>query len=566
MKIFKTRDRETIKWMSSVSRKMRIPVILLTILTAIQASFGVFFALLSKDFINSAVYHDYDGIIRYLIYIVTFTSVFLLMKVGIIFFQEYTVARLEIIFRTRMFKEILAKDYGTITTYHSGDLLNRLTSDVQIVANGCATIIPSVGALLTKFIVALAVIVSIDYKFALIFIVGGILLFIFSRLIKSRTKKLHKQNQETEGKTRSFIQEAIENMLVIKVFSNEEKIAEKAAELQEDNYKVKVKRRRLGIFTNTSLNSVMQFSYLYALAWGVFGIYSGTIDYGTLTALTQLVGQVQTPFTGASSILSKWFALSASAERLIDICNIQNENIERLHMSKKSAEKLYSNLESINFENINFSYDRNTVLEDASLKIDKGDFVAIMGISGIGKSTLLKLLLGIYKSDAGDIYFKLNDATKVKADYKTRALFSFVPQGNMLLSGTIRENVAFLRDNISDEEILEALRISCADEFLSEFPNGIDTVIGEKGIGLSEGQIQRIAIARAIVTNAPVILLDEATSALDEATEEKFLNNLKSLNRVTCIIISHKKAALKICNKHIAIVEKAIADLTDVDM
>lgn len=192
------------------------------------------------------------------------------------------------------------------------------------------------------------------------------------------------------------------------------------------------------------------------------------------------------------------------------------------------------------------------ILDNTSLKVNKGDFVAITGISGIGKSTLLKLLLGVFNVKGGNIELKLQNGV-LPVDKHTRKLFSYVPQGNMLLSGTIRDNLTFINTNASESEIEEAVRISCADEFINELPDGLNTVIGEKGMGLSEGQVQRLAIARSMLSESPVLLLDEATSALDEETEKKFLTNLKKLKDVTCIIVSHKKAALEICNKYVRI-------------
>ena len=221
------------------------------------------------------------------------------------------------------------------------------------------------------------------------------------------------------------------------------------------------------------------------------------------------------------------------------------------------VELVYDELKSINFNNISFSYDRDIILDNTSLSINKGDFVAIMGISGIGKSTLLKLLLGVFKVQEGNIEVECEDGI-IPIDYHTRKLFSYVPQGNFILSGTIRENLTFINTHATDDEIKEAIKISCSDGFISDLPDGIETVIGERGIGLSEGQLQRLAIARSLLSNSPVVLLDEATSALDENTEKEFLTNLKELKNKTCIIVSHKRAALEICNKHVQIIDSKI--------
>lgn len=190
------------------------------------------------------------------------------------------------------------------------------------------------------------------------------------------------------------------------------------------------------------------------------------------------------------------------------------------------------------------------------MTIEKNDFAVISGISGIGKSTLLKLLLGVVKPSAGGIFIDFKEE-RIPANKNTRALFSYVPQGNFLLSGTIRDNVKIVKERAKDEDILKAIEVACG-EFVYDLPEGLDTVIGEKGLGLSEGQVQRLAIARAILSNAPVILLDEATSALDEETEERLLRNLRNLHNKTCIIISHKKAAYEICNKEIVIKDQNI--------
>ena len=274
------------------------------------------------------------------------------------------------------------------------------------------------------------------------------------------------------------------------------------------------------------------------------------MTYGTVTAIIQLVNQVQSPFVSLSGIMPKYYTTIASAERIMELDDLPNEK----EINKKEIDVLdtYKNLNSVEFENISFKYDRDIILDNTSLSIKKGDFVAIMGISGIGKSTLLKLLLGVFNLNFGKIYLDTNNG-KIPIDKNTRRLFSYVPQGNMLISGTIKDNITFINPDASDAEIEKAIRISCAKQFIDELPLGLETVIGEKGLGLSEGQVQRLAIARSLLADSPILLLDEATSALDEKTEKEFLTNLKALDNVTCIIVSHKKAALDICNKTIQI-------------
>ena len=226
-----------------------------------------------------------------------------------------------------------------------------------------------------------------------------------------------------------------------------------------------------------------------------------------------------------------------------------------------NAAETYRKMQNIDVQDITFRYDEDkTVLENCSCVIQKGDFVSITGMSGIGKSTLFKVLLDIYPFEAGEAVLCTSEG-RLPLTGSTRTLFAYVPQGNMLFSGSLRDNLLFMaHENVSDEQIRKALECACAAEFVDALPEKLDTVIGENGVGLSEGQIQRLSFARALLSGAPILLLDEATSALDEATEAKLLTNLKALDNRTCIIVTHKKAALAVCNRHFVIKDKKIVE------
>ena len=295
--------------------------------------------------------------------------------------------------------------------------------------------------------------------------------------------------------------------------------------------------------------------YLFALGWCAIKVSMKAMTYGTLTAVLQLISQIQTPFVSITKMFPQYYAVLASAERIMEIENITNE--ESIY-EKIDVKQTYDKLESIRFNNIKFNYGRETVIEHGDAMLNKGDFVAIRGISGIGKSTLMKMLLGVFKPQQGTIDICLENGKTIQASPDTRCMFSYVPQGNYLFSGTIRENILMINPNASDEEVSQALKLSEIEDFIEKLPDGLDTVIGEKGLGISEGQAQRLAIARALISNAPIILLDEATSALDKNTEEKVLDNIKKLNKKTCIIITHKAAALEVCNREFIIKDKQL--------
>ena len=257
---------------------------------------------------------------------------------------------------------------------------------------------------------------------------------------------------------------------------------------------------------------------------------------------------MQTPFASLSGVLPQYYGIIASCERLRELEALDAEPPR----AAVDAEKLYAALREIAFEDVSFGYDRERVLEHAQCVIPKGSLTAITGRSGHGKTTMLKLLLGIYPVDGGRIVFR-TDGGEIPASAETRALFAYVPQGHLMFSGTIRENILFVRGSAPQNEIDEALAVSGADEFVRELPDGLDTRLGEKGLGLSEGQVQRLAIARALLSGAPVLLLDEATSALDERTERELLGRLRGLKTRTVVIISHRRAVLEVCDHHIDI-------------
>ena len=548
-------DFATLKWLWNTFHKERWQVVIITFTCAISASLTVVYADFSKRIINAATEeHSMERVIQCAIGFFILITVQLILNLVSASFADRCKARIEVTLRKHILDSVIKKDYQGVTKYHTGEIQNRMTNDVTTISEGFTSILPDLIYFVVKLVCAFIYLVVIDKFFTLVFVVGGFAVLIFSLMFKKIVKKLHKKVQESEGTVRSFIQEILTSLLVIKSFNVENKVEKEAEDLMELNYRTKMKRRMFSIMARAGVSASFNLGYVFALAYGAYRLVNG-IDYGTVVSMLQLVNQIQQPFASLSNMLPKYFGLLASAERIIELDKI-NDEFEH-NNSDINAIDTYDKLQSINFENITFGYDRDVILDNTSLKIDKGDFVAIMGISGIGKSTLLKLLLGVFRIDSGSITLDVGDEA-IPVDCHTRKMFSYVPQGNFLLSGSIRDNLTFINSDVTDEEIKEAVRISCADQFVYDLPQQLDTVIGEHGIGLSEGQLQRLAIARSILSKSPIMLLDEATSALDEATELRFLKNLKEMQDKTCIIVSHKTAALEICNKHIKIIDSKI--------
>lgn len=544
-----------LKWIFSVAKPTLPFLAFVVVLNGIAASLGTVTALVSKELIDNAVAGLAGGLVKFCAVYVAVTVFQILLNVLLRYLSEKCRAKLDIAYKKRLFSSQLKKQYGCIRAYHSGELINRLTGDVGVITDAVTNILPSVAGIAVRLVCAFAVLVYLQWQFAVVFAVGGIMVYTVTRFMRGKIKSLHKDVQKAEGRARSFWQETMENLLVVKSFCAEQKSEQKSDELMELHYKARMKKASLGALSSGASHAIIRTGYLFALIWCAFKLLTGEMSFGSLTAITALVGQVQQPFMSLSGIVPKYYSALSSAERIMEIENLPDE--KKPHENTVGdVKEAYEKFRGINIENVCFAYDKNSpenVLSNLDLYINKGDFVSITGSSGIGKSTLFKLMLDIYEPQDGKIEFEFTD-NSVGVCPEMRKLFAYVPQGNMLLSGTIRENLLFMSDKADEQSIELALKIACADEFVENSALGLDTVIGEGGLGLSEGQIQRLSVARALLCDCPILLLDEATSALDEKTEAKLLDNLKKLTDKTCFIVTHKPAALAICNRRLSIV------------
>ena len=570
-------ENKTLKWLFTVpDTTSKLRIVLLTVIQGANGASGVLYALLLRAIVDAAVGRDGAGFLRGVLLAVLLMAAQLTLRALIRWLSELCRGTFENTFKRRLFSVLLRKDYGRVSAVHSGEWLNRLTNDAVVVARGYAEILPGLAGMAIKLISALVMIIVIQPVFAAVLIPGGALLVLLTWLFRKVLKRLHKAMQESDGRLRVFLQERIGSMLMIRSFASEKQTEAEAEEKMRDHLSARMRKNRFSNICNIGFGTAMSGMVLLGVAWCGYGILKGFLSFGTLTAVTQLITQIQSPFANISGYLPKFYAMQASAERLMEAESFDDDSDEP-PMSLAEAEARYEGgLRSLGLRDASFTYlppadaggagetDMPEALGSVSVEIRRGEYVAFTGHSGCGKSTVLKLLMCVYKLDSGERYVSLSDGEE-ELTARWRRLFAYVPQGNQLMNGTIREIVAFSDASRAgdDEAVAKALRIACADEFIGELENGADTLLGERGAGLSEGQLQRVALARAIFSGSPILLLDEATSALDEATERRLLQNLRSMTDRTVVIVTHRPAALSICDRVLRFTEEGVLDVTD---
>ena len=551
-------------------------IVALTLVQALLGGSGVLYALLLRGVVDAAVGGSRTAFWQNLILIIALAAGQLLLRAVVRWLTELTKSTFENTFKKRLTETLLKKDYLRVSAVHSGEWMNRLTNDTVVVANDYTEFIPGLVGMAVRLVSALVMIIAIEPLFAAILIPGGGMLALFTILFRKIMKRLHKKVQESDGKLRVFLQERIASLLMLRSFAAEEQTLARAEEKMHAHKAARMRRNRFSNLCNIGFGAAMTGMYLLGVGWCGYGILVGTISFGTLTAIMQLVSQVQAPMANITGFLPRYYAMLASAERLMEAEHFEEDGEKAKPLSEIIP--FYQNrLSVIGLKDVFFTYypvsddaqriektDMPVVLENLSIKIRKGEYTAFTGASGCGKSTALKLLMCVMHPDAGTRYYTDKQGENCELTSAYRRLFAYVPQGNYLMSGTIREIVSFAEPDLTsdNERLHHALRIACAEEFVSELEQGVDTLLGERGTGLSEGQMQRIAIARAIYSQSPILLLDEATSALDAATEQHLLENLRTMTDKTVVIVTHRPAALSICDRVLSFTESGIEDIT----
>lgn len=541
----------TLRWLCSVTGRTGGLTLWLLLVQSVLALCGVGYALVLRALIDAAVAGLRLQFLRSTAWLIGLILFQIALRAVDRHLSEYTRATLENRFKGRLFATLLQKDYAAVAAVHSGEWLNRLTSDTTVVAGGVTQIVPGLIGMLVRLLGAVAAILWLEPRFLYILLPGGAAMLLLTYAFRKILKRLHKKIQETDGALRVFLQERLESLVIVRTFAKEEQMAQQADTLMDAHKAARMKRSNFSNLCNIGFAGAMDGAYLLGIGFCGYGILTGTMSYGNLMAIMQLVGQVQSPFANLTGYLPRYYSMLASAERLMEAEAFAPDSTETVP-EEQTLHFYQTELQSLQLEHVCFTYQppvqtkgeppaMPVVLQDVSLTVRKGEYVVFTGPSGCGKSTLLKLLMCLYPLDSGERFLSTKSGNQPLTS-AWKSLFAYVPQGNQLLSGSIRSIVAFGDEDRAQDEnaIYNALKIACADDFVRRLENGLDTVLGERGAGLSEGQMQRIAIARAVYSNHPILLLDEATSALDEATALRLLNNLRKMTDKTVILVTHR--------------------------
>lgn len=538
------KDIIAVKWIRQSTGNRDAEGVVLVLLNALIGLCVTLFAIISKYAIDCAQSGNFALLKKYVLILFAAIIMQILTRIICSFLEAVSQGRAEICLKTKVFSSIMSGNYANMSHYHSGELMTRLTTDISVVSEASVHIVPATVLNIVKIVSSAITLLVLDRNFAVVFIVCGIAVFAAALILRNPIQKIHRAVLEKDGILRSFMQETVENLFAVKVFGIENKMVRRSEKKQKELYFAKLKRVGVSVVSHLGFSCAFGFGFLAAVAYGANGILKGTMTFGTVTSMILLVNQLQSPISGITNVIPTFFSMVVSASRLAEITEDKTED-EKIENIK------YEDFESIEVNSLSFDYDGESVIENADFIIEKGDFVGIRGRSGAGKTTLFKLLTGLYEPVSGSVSVKT--ANGIKQAGALRSLISFVPQDNMLFSGTLRENITLLNHRATEEEIEKALKISCADEFVKSFPSGLETVLSEDGGGISQGQAQRLAIARALLSGRKLLLMDEATASLDAETEHRFIENLKELNGVTVLFITHRTEVLNNCNKIIQI-------------
>ena len=564
--------RQTI-WIYQYARHYWLTMIFYTLLGMVGTVVALLTSLVSKDLVDIITGHQTGEIVK------TF-SIMIGLNVGTTFLNQiseyastYLSLKVDSEIKADIFSKILVTDWESLTTYHTGDLLTRWGSDASAISNGILNFLPNAIIYIFRFISAFAMVIYYDPSFAIFAFLGMPVSLLLSKTLLNRMVNNNKRSAAMGAKMSGFNQETFSNIQTIKAFDLIHLYVARLKQLQKEYITMKLDFQKMSMGTSLLLSTVALLVSYASYGWGIYRVFTNAISYGTMTMFLSLSGTLTGTLHNLTSLVPTIIGLTTSAGRLMDIIEMPREDYSRNEEVDQFFQAHRGNGISLYVNNLEYAYNNGTqVFEGASLEAHPHEVVALVGPSGEGKTTMIRLILSLMRSQNGTAALCGNrgqvtpaSANSIEADSadadnensdtipltpSTRKLFSYVPQGNTMFSGTIAENMRNVKPDATKEEIIDALKLSCAWDFVNKLPDGIDSKIKERGGGFSEGQAQRLSIARALLRRSPILLLDVAT-------ERKVLKNIMADEYPrTCIVTTHRPSVLNICERVYAIRDK----------
>lgn len=547
-------------WLYSYVRKYWFSIVLYTLIGLGGTGISLITSLLSRDLVDIVTGHKSNELLKTFIIYISFTLANVILSKILDYIATIISLKIDNAIKADIFEKMLLTRLEPLMSYHTGDLLTRWSSDASVISDGVLNWLPDLLIAIVRFLSALGIVLYYDPLFALLAIAGMPVSLLMSKTLLSRMQSRNLESAALNAKMMGFHQESFSNIQTIKAFDLIPLYVKRLHEYQKEYLQLQKKYQKLGILSSVFLSFIGLLVSYSCYGLGIYRVWSGTISYGTMTLFLSLSGTLTGTLNTLVGMVPSAINITTSSGRLMDIIKMPRED----HSAAPKIDAFYQKNKqdglSISLQDIQYAYAHgDTVFEHTDLVIEPDQIIALIGPSGEGKTTMLRILLALLEPQSGSLSIQNAKDASVFVDYSPaiRRLFSYVPQGNAMFSGTIAQNMRNVKPDATDEEIIACLKTACAWDFVHKLPDGIYSTIGERGRGFSEGQVQRLSIARALLKKAPFLLLDEATSALDTVTEHRLLQNIMQKRAAgSCIVTTHRPTVLTICDKVYAIREK----------
>ena len=538
-------------WLSRYGLRYKKEVLWYIIVGVLGTAISLLGSILSKYIIDAVTGFNTNGIVTALVFFVLMQlfqivtraiSSRISTRVSIHVDQQIT---------AQVYDKLLITDWEALSAYHSGDLLTRVAGDVTTVSSSVLGWFPELLTRLLQFAGTLGVILYYDITLAALALLSAPITLLMSRYVIKMMRHHNQKMRELSSAMMVFNEESFQNIQLLKSFDRTDAYSQKHRELQQQFKEASMDYNRFSIHKNTIMSLVGTVVALVCFCWAIYRLQSGHITYGTMTLFLQLSGSLTAAFAALAGLVPSAINAATAARRIMVIMDLPTEDRSDAPAAEAFMQAHQASSLRVEAKGLSYHYEDGTpVLSDSDFIADPGQIVTFVGPSGEGKTTLLRLLLGVVHPKGGSLELCAQDQSRVPISASTRALFAYVPQGNTMFSGTVRENLQLICQDATEDQLYHALRLACAEDFVRALPLGLDTPVREQGGGFSEGQLQRLCIARALLSNAPILLLDEATSALDIETEQKVLYNIMhSQKGRTCIITTHRPSVLEFSHR-----------------